>query len=93
MVGNDFLVRGYDEGVHFIDREKYSPTLYLPSNNKTEYKTLDGIYVEPIKPGTVKDCREFYKKYSDVENFTTNNDVENFNNYNDNDYDSNLLSV
>jgi len=70
MVGNDFLVRGYDEGVHFIDREKYSPTLYLPSNNKTEYKTLDGIYVEPIKPGTVKDCREFYKKYSDVENFT-----------------------
>jgi len=69
MVGDDFLVRGYDNGTHFINREKYSPTLFLPSNNKTEYKTLEGHYVEPIQPGSVKDCREFYKKYKDVENF------------------------
>ena len=70
MVGDDFLVRGYDNGTHFINREKYSPTLFLPSNNKTEYKTLEGHYVEPIQPGSVKDCREFYKKYKDVENFS-----------------------
>jgi DNA polymerase elongation subunit (family B) len=69
MVGDDFLVRGYDNGRHFTTREKYSPTLFLPSNNKTKYKTLEGNYVEPIQPGSVKDCREFYKKYKDVENF------------------------
>jgi len=70
MVGDDFLVRGYDNGRHFIDREKYSPTLYVPSNKKSKYKTLEGQYVEPIQPGGVKECREFYKKYEDVENFT-----------------------
>jgi len=70
MVGDDFLVRGYDNGRHFIDREKYSPTVFLPSNKKTKYKTLEGQYVEAIQPGTVRECREFYKKYKDVENFT-----------------------
>jgi len=70
MVGDDFLVRGYENGQHFIAREKYSPTVYLPSKTKTKYKTLDGQYVEAIKPGSVRDCREFYKKYQDVENFT-----------------------
>ena len=30
---------------------------------------LDGDYVEPLKPGFVSDCREFLKKYSEVENF------------------------
>ena len=70
MVGNDFLVRGYDNGRHFIDREKYYPTVFLPSKKKTEYKTLDGQYVEAIQPGTVSECREFYKRYDDVDNFT-----------------------
>ncbi|WJZ48368.1 DNA polymerase [Synechococcus phage DSL-LC02] len=70
LVGDEFLVRGYEDGQHFIDREKFSPTLFVPSKNKTNYRTLDGIYVDPIKPGTVRDCREFYKKYENVENFS-----------------------
>ena len=69
LVGDEFLVRGYEDGQHFIDREKYSPTLFVPSKNKTNYRTLDGVYVDPIKPGFVRDCREFYKKYDGVENF------------------------
>jgi len=70
LVGDQFLVRGYENGQHFIDREDYSPTLFLPSKNKTNYRTLDGVYVDPIKPGSVRDCREFYKKYENVENFS-----------------------
>ena len=70
MVGDDFLVRGYEDGRHFIEREKYCPTLFVPSNKKTKYKTLEGQYVEEIRPGGVRDCREFYKKYSEVDNFT-----------------------
>ena len=70
MVGDDFLVRGYEDGQHFTDREKYCPTLFVPAKKKTKYKTLEGKYVEAIQPGGVRDCREFYKKYSDVDNFT-----------------------
>ena len=69
MVGDQFLVRGYEDGRRFMTREKFSPTLFVSSNKKTFYKTLNGEYVEPIKPGTVRDCREFIKKYDGVEGF------------------------
>lgn len=69
MVGDHFLVRGYENGRHFATREKFYPTLFIPSNKETKYKTLEGDYVESIDPGTVRDCREFIKKYDGVENF------------------------
>ena len=69
LVGNNFLVRGYEDGKHFMTRESFSPTLFVPSKRKTKYKTLTGEPVEPIRPGTVRDCREFIKKYDGVQNF------------------------
>ena len=69
MIGNKFLVRGYDNGEHVMFKDEYSPTLFVKSNKQTKYKTLDGEYVDEIKPGSVKDCREFYKKYDDVDGF------------------------
>ena len=69
MVGDHFLVRGYENGQSFMTREKFSPTLFVPSNKKTEYTTLTGEYAKDIKPGTVRDCREFIKKYNEIENF------------------------
>jgi len=69
MVGDHFLVRGYENGKHFATREKFYPTLFVPSNNKTKYKTLEGDYVESVEPGTVRDCRDFIKKYEGVDNF------------------------
>ena len=69
MVGDNFLVRGYENGKHFMTREKFYPTLFVPSKRKTKYKTLEGDYVEAIDPGTVRECREFYKKYDEIENF------------------------
>ena len=69
MVGDNFLVRGYENGRHFATREKFYPTLFVNSKRKTKYRTLDGDYVESIEPGSVRDCREFIKKYDGVENF------------------------
>jgi len=69
MVGDHFLVRGYENGRHFMTREKFYPTLFVPSNKKTKYKTLEGEYVESVEPGTVRDCREFIKRYDGVDNF------------------------
>ena len=69
MVGDHFLVRGYENGEHFMTRERFNPTLFVPSNKKTKYKTLNGEYVEAVQPGSVRDCREFIKKYENVENF------------------------
>ena len=69
LIGNQFLVRGYDNGKHVIFKEEYTPTLFVPSKKESKYKTLEGESVEPIQPGFVRDCREFYKKYEGVDNF------------------------
>jgi DNA polymerase elongation subunit (family B) len=69
LVGNQFLVRGYDNGERFTNREEWRPTLYVDSKRKSKFRTLDGKPVEPIQPGYVRDCREFFKKYQDVEGF------------------------
>ena len=69
LIGNQFLIRGYENGKHITHREEWKPTLFVPSKRKTKYKTLEGDSVEPIQPGFVRDCREFYKKYEEVENF------------------------
>ena len=69
MVGDQFLVRGYEDGKHFMTREKFTPTLFVTSNKKTNYKTLSGEYVEAIKPGFVRECRDFIKKYEGIDGF------------------------
>jgi DNA polymerase elongation subunit (family B) len=69
MVGDNFLVRGVENGRHFATREKFYPTLFVSSNKKTKYKTLEGECVEAVEPGSVRDCREFIKKYDGVEGF------------------------
>ena len=70
MVGDNFLVRGYEDGKHFATREKFYPTLFVESpKKKTHYKTLNGKHVAPVKPGTVRETREFIKKYEPVPGF------------------------
>jgi len=69
MVGDHFLVRGYENGEHFMTRERFNPTLFVPSKKTTKYQTLNGEYVEAVQPGSVRDCRDFIKKYEGVENF------------------------
>ena len=69
MVGNNFLVRGYENGEKVIFKEEYSPTLFVKSKKKSKYRTLEGENVEPIRPGSIRDCREFYKKYEDIDGF------------------------
>lgn len=69
LIGNNFLVRGYENGDRFERKEEFYPTLYVKSNKNTEFKTLNGEHVEPIRPGLVRDCRNFFSKYEDVSGF------------------------
>ena len=69
MIGDKFLVRGYDNGEYFQIRDDYQPTLFVSSNKETQYKTLDGQYVAKVKPGTVRETKEFLRQYEFVDNF------------------------
>ena len=70
LIGNQVLVREVDNGVRKEYRDEFFPTLFVKSKKKTKFKTLNGYPVEPIKPGTVRECREFYKKYEGVDGFS-----------------------
>ena len=68
--GNNILCRGIDEnGKRFQRKEEYSPTLFVASQKESKYKTLDGCYVEPIKPGSISDTRDFIRKYEGIQGF------------------------
>ena len=56
--------------VNTLQLVRSSIQLFLSTlKEEVNIKHLTGDVVEPIKPGTVRDCREFIKKYADVENF------------------------
>ena len=69
MVGNQILVRGYENGQRYTHRDVYNPTLFVSSKKKSNYRTLSGEYVEPVKPGTIRETRDFISKYNDVDGF------------------------
>ena len=70
LVGNEILSRGFDNGEHFENRESFYPTLFVSTNKKSKYKTLEGNYVDEVKPGTIRETREFISKYENIDNFT-----------------------
>ena len=69
LIGNNLLYIGYENGQRIQRKFKFSPTLYVVSNQITDYKTLDGRYAKPIRFDTVGQARDFKDKYKDVENF------------------------
>ena len=69
VYGNNILLRGYDdrEGGSFFKKVPFNPTFFMPSKKESEWKTLDGSNVTPIQPGTIRECKDFLKKYDGVE--------------------------
>jgi DNA polymerase elongation subunit (family B) len=68
--GKNILYRGINEdGTRFQTKEEFRPTMFVPSKEKTKYKTLNGVYAEPIQPGNIQDTREFIDRYQDVQGF------------------------
>jgi len=69
VYGSKILYRGVDNGRKVKHRIDYHPTLFVASNKPTEFRTVGGEYVSEIKPGTIRDCRDFVKQYEDVQGF------------------------
>jgi DNA polymerase elongation subunit (family B) len=67
--GDKILVRGYDKGRPYMRKVDFYPTLFVTSKSPSKYTTLEGQYVDEMKPGTIKETKEFVKKYEDVAGF------------------------
>lgn len=64
--GDNILFRGVQNGKRIRKKIKYRPTLYTVSKNTGPLKTLDGKPVEPIHPGTIKECKDYIETFKGV---------------------------
>ena len=69
QAGNRLLVRGYENGNRYSVRVPFNPTLFLPTKNYSDWKTLEGECVEPHKFGSITEARDFVKRYKEVPDF------------------------
>jgi len=67
--GNNILFRGVKNGRRVKLKVQYSPTLFLPTKKPSEWKTLFGDNLEPMKFSDIRDAKDFVRKYDGVENF------------------------
>ena len=67
--GNDILLRGVENNKAFTRKVDFFPTLYVNSKKPTSFKTMFDNYVDEVKPGTIRETREFIEQYEGVEGF------------------------
>ena len=67
--GNNILYRGVKNGRRVKEKVQYSPVLYLQTEKETEWKTLFGKNLESRRFETIRDAKDFIKRYDGVENF------------------------
>jgi DNA polymerase elongation subunit (family B) len=69
VYGSRILYRGIEDGRKVSRKIDYFPTLYVPSQVPTAFTTVTGKHVSEIKPGNIREARDFVKQYEDVQGF------------------------
>jgi DNA polymerase elongation subunit (family B) len=69
LTGDKILYVGYENGERVQYEQKFSPVLFAQCTQKTDYKTLEGHYVQKLDFDTIKSAKEFINEYKYVENF------------------------
>jgi len=67
--GNNILYTGFKQGKKVRVKIPYTPNLFVPTNEDSEYKTIYGEDLTKIKFKSISESKEFVKKYDNVENF------------------------
>ena len=68
-IGDRIFIRGVENGKRYQRKLEFSPTLYVTSKKPSKWKTLEGTFVDEVQPGTIKDTRDFIKRYDGVQGF------------------------
>lgn len=68
-VGNNILYRGVENDERVSKKFTVQPTLFLPSNKPSKYRTLDGKYADKIQFSDINEAKEFVRRYESVDNF------------------------
>src|SRR3990167_4871249 len=69
--GDYILYRGFHEGLPIQRKVKYQPIVYIEDNGATfapnAHKSLSGKHLQPYHPGSIKETKELFERYKDVD--------------------------
>ena len=70
-VGNNILYRGVENGRRVRLKVAYTPRMYLLAETKKNnlWKNLQDQPLEEIKFESIRECRDFIRRYDEVDNF------------------------
>lgn len=69
--GQSLYIRGFDsDGQRLQRRLNYQPYHFVPSNSKTGYTDIHGNPVQRKDFDSIRDARDFLKRYEEVEGFS-----------------------
>lgn len=74
-LGNNMLFSGYFDGKRVYKKIKFKPTLYIPTQEKTDWTDLYGNPVRPIKFESLSEMREYKETNGDISNFEIHGDI------------------
>jgi DNA polymerase elongation subunit (family B) len=70
QVGDNMLVKAVEKGKRVIYKDKAKPFLFIRSQNpNAEYKTIHGEPADRMDFDSIREARDFAKRYEDVSNF------------------------
>ena len=65
-VGSNILYRGIADGKRTKLKIPYQPTLYEKSKQVSNFTSLDGVYLQPHKFGTMREARDYLRQFEGV---------------------------
>lgn len=69
-LGNNIFLRWVEDGQRHMRKVEYSPSLYVPSKTGKGTKTsLHGQPLEEVPMGSMKEYRDFIKRYKDIDGY------------------------
>jgi DNA polymerase elongation subunit (family B) len=69
VYGARILYRGVEDGRKVKRKIDYFPTLYVSSKEHTGLTSVSGNAMAEMKPGNIRETRDFVEQYKEVENF------------------------
>lgn len=97
--GDNILYRGIKNGKPIKGTIPYQPTLFVNTHDVTEWKTLNGKFVEKFKVGGILETNEFIKQHRGVSGFEIHGNLDHVYSFiaeefpGEVDYDFNKLKV
>jgi len=68
--GDKVYLRGYNNKRRVLDIINYKPYMFIPARkeSRTEFRTLDGKFVEKLSFDSIRDAKNFIKRYENISN-------------------------